>query len=115
MRRSNIVLAILILIGLRAVADGTIAPASKTSIASATTEANTDGQTQRKVSASLTIDSSSTLAPGSSGSAGEGLSQSGLYRLDLAVPFPGAFEVSLRTGYSQEYTYVKNDEPKVDI
>src|SRR4051812_2420281 len=63
----------------------------------------------KHISASILIDTSTTLAPGADNSAGEGYSQSGLYRLDVGVPLPGNLTASVRTGYSQEYTYVTDD------
>lgn len=72
-------------------------------------QAQLQGQAQnpkRKFSASLLIDTSTTLAPGAAQAAGENYSQSGFYRLDLSAPLPEALTVSMRAGYSKEYTYV---------
>jgi hypothetical protein len=82
--------------------------ATPTSSVNQTTNA-TQSSEARKFSANLLIDTSSTLLPGASGSAGEGLSQSGFYRLDLSGPLPGLLAVSLRGGYSQQYSYVNDD------
>ncbi len=62
-----------------------------------------------KLSGVLTLDTSSTLAPGASSSAGEGYSQSGLYRLDAQFSLPQKWAVTTRLGYSKEYSYVLPD------
>lgn len=87
---------------------GMATPTVQTALSGAAPQAapETSIAAPRKITAQLLIDTSTTLAPGASQSAGEGLSQSGFYRLDLGVPLPAALTVSLRGGYSQEYSYV---------
>jgi len=71
---------------------------------------NQSSKKSKKIfSASLSIDTSTTLEPGAHDSAGEGYSQSGTYRLDLGASLSDALKGLLRTGYSQEYSYVRDD------
>ncbi|MDZ4678461.1 MAG: hypothetical protein SGI74_13260 [Oligoflexia bacterium] len=62
-------------------------------------------------SATLLLDTSTTLAPGSagSGSGGEGYAQSGTYQLILGAKLPWDLSLSAKGSYSQEYTYVRAD------
>jgi hypothetical protein len=62
-------------------------------------------------SAVILVDTSTTLAPGSAGSAssGEDYAQSGTYRVDLGAKLPWDLSASARISYSQEYSYVRDD------
>lgn len=63
----------------------------------------------RKTTLTLLLDTSATLARQAANSAGEEMSYSGFYRVDLGVPLSRALTANLRTGYSQEYSYALPD------
>jgi hypothetical protein len=78
--------------------------------ATSTTQLDLSNSPQaKKLSATILVDTTTTLNTQASESPGEGYNQSGLYRADLRYSLPNSMAVSARVQYSQEYSYYRDD------
>ncbi|MCC6277035.1 MAG: hypothetical protein IT289_03855 [Oligoflexia bacterium] len=84
-----------------------VAPTAGVSAASVTTPASA---ANKKWSALGLIEISSTLQEGAERSQGQGMSQSGLYQIDVGYKLPKDLKLTGRVGYTHEYSYIKTDD-----